>query len=51
MRPQGEPSAYVSAEDAVPLRQALGAAVGSEQRASKAAIPSVGLMFGTAAQP
>lgn len=50
--PQGGPSAYVTAEDAVPLRQALAAAFGSEQSAgNKVAIPGSDLMRGTATQP
>ena len=49
--PQGGPSAYVTAEDALPLRQALGAAFGSEQSGNKAAIPSRDLMLGKAMQP
>lgn len=32
--PQGAPSAYVTAEDAVPLQAALAAAFGSEQSAT-----------------
>jgi hypothetical protein len=50
--PQSGPSAYVTAEDAVPLRQALAAAFGSEQPAgNKAAIPGSDLMRGKATQP
>ena len=50
--PHGGPSAYVTAEDAVPLRRVLDTAFGSEQPAStKAASPSRDLMRGTATQP
>jgi hypothetical protein len=46
--PQSGPSAYVAAEDAVPLRQAFG----SEQSANnKVAVPVSDLMRGEAAQP
>jgi hypothetical protein len=50
--PQSGPSAYVAAEDAVPLRQALAAAFGSEQSANdKVAVPVSDLMRGKATQP
>ncbi len=50
--PQRGPSAYVTAEDAVPLRQALAAAFGSEQPAgNKVAIPGSDLGRGKATQP